>query len=523
MATRAIKPKRDDTMLAGFQSMPERAPSVMRDDQPTVTRILAMFGLLLFVIGVLAYLAPVFKFNYLVNVTWGGFFLSMGLGVLLFHAFAEKDVQYRRTYASFGLTLILIAVALWLLPFISMALPIISFGRALEGYFLSLGVPGLLIGLLLFAGILRNETDRFWRTFLLRIIGVVGILLIGFGMIGGQVSETYLLREAILEMILGLLYVGVRIGFEDNEDVSFWASLTLGLAGLATFALALLRSFAAPDEFLVPSGFTLMGFGLLYFFISLGSVSDWPFVVLVRRELASFFYSPIGYLVLFGLMAVAGFNFATFVNFYLLRDRGPLFEPIVNLYIWGMITVIAQMFVVPILTMRLLSEEQRSGTLEVLLTAPVNETTVVLSKFFGALIFYLLTWLPAWIFLVALRVVGGEPFDYRPVLTFNLALLATGSGFLAMGLFCSCLSRNQIIAAVLAFGGMVMHLGFYFGKYFVGQESPWFNVFMYISYLDLWEKTLEGHLAPRFLVFHVSATVFFLFLTVKVLEARKWK
>src|SRR5688572_29478387 len=116
MATRAIKPKRDDTMLTGWQSMPERAPSVMREDRPTVTRFLAMIGLLLSAIGGLALIAPG-RFSYLVNPTWGGFCLSMGLALLLFHAFSDKDAQFRRTYGSLALTLALVSVALRFLPF----------------------------------------------------------------------------------------------------------------------------------------------------------------------------------------------------------------------------------------------------------------------------------------------------------------------------------------------------------------------------------------------------------------------
>ena len=80
------------------------------------------------------------------------------------------------------------------------------------------------------------------------------------------------------------------------------------------------------------------------------------------------------------------------------------------------------MFFVPALTMRLLSEEKRSGTLEVLMTAPVNEISVVLGKFFAAWIFYMLLWLPVWLFLISLRYFGGEEFDYRPVLSFTVAM-----------------------------------------------------------------------------------------------------
>jgi ABC-type Na+ efflux pump permease subunit len=174
--------------------------------------------------------------------------------------------------------------------------------------------------------------------------------------------------------------------------------------------------------------------------------------------------------------------------------------------------------------MRLLSEEQRVGTLEVLLTAPVNEWTVVLSKFFAALIFYLLAWLPWGVFLVALRVFSGEAFDYRPLLSFAITFTCTGAGFVAAGLFCSSMTRNQIIAAVFTFVIMLAHTGTHLIRYFarIPETSGWMEVLTYVSYLDLWLLSLQGLMAPRFLVFHLSLAVFFLFLSVKVLEARKW-
>ena len=261
--------------------------------------------------------------------------------------------------------------------------------------------------------------------------------------------------------------------------------------------------------------------GLVYFIVCLGVVSDWPLIVMTRRELSAFFYSPIAYPVLLGLTIIAWIKFFLFV-FRIDPGRGPMFEPIVPYYIVNLIPVFAHMFVVPILTMRLLSEEQRSGTLEVLLTAPVNEVSVVLSKFFAAVVFYLLTWLPLVLFLVSLCVGGGQEFDYRPVLSFAMAVMATGAGFIAMGLFCSCVTRNQIIAAVLCFAGMMAHLAIYLIRGAV--EIPALQDFFdYISFIDLWLSSLDGMVSPRFLLFHCSLAVFFLFLTVKVLEARKWK
>jgi ABC-2 type transport system permease protein len=93
-----------------------------------------------------------------------------------------------------------------------------------------------------------------------------------------------------------------------------------------------------------------------------------------------------------------------------------------------------------------------------------------------------------------------------------------------MGLFLSSLTRNQIVAAVLTFVGMMLHLGMYLAPFYMRlpQGSTGREVFNYVSFLDLWMAALQGMLAPRYLLFHVSATVMFLFATAKVLEARKW-
>ncbi len=173
--------------------------------------------------------------------------------------------------------------------------------------------------------------------------------------------------------------------------------------------------------------------------------------------------------------------------------------------------------------MRLLSEEKRTGTLEVLLTAPVSETTTVISKFLAALIFFMVIWIPWGLFLVALRVEGAQPFDYRPLISFFIALLFSGAGFLSMGLFFSSLTRNQIASAVLTLMGMLILIGVYFALIRVPQSSPWFSILQYTSFIDLWINSLKGKLAARALLFHLSFAIFWLFLAVKVLESRKWK
>ena len=526
MATRAIKPKREDTILTGWQSMPETAPSVMRADQPTVARILAMAGVMLTAVGLLAVLAPAMEWKYLVGPGWGAFFLSIGLVAIIYHAFADKDLQFRRMYTATGLLLMGVGVLLRLMPL----------GGSVGGLFVPYGIYALTLALLLLLAVLRNEDHGHLRTGLLRLVGVGGSIMILAGLIVGQVSAEFLAVEGILLLILGVLYAGAFIGMQGvGSDAGYYAGVALGAAGALTVIITLIRILVpafmgnggVPDTFVVPSGLVLLGSGIAYLAISVAICSDWPLVVLFRRELAAFFYSPMAYLVLLAMMFVAWFNFFLFLD-SILRSRDPragrvVLEPIVATYIVSFIPVVAQLFVVPVLTMRLVSEEKRTGTLEMLLTAPVNESTVLISKFLAAWVFYLLTWLPTWLFLVGLRAFGGDEFDYRPILSFFFALAASGAGFIAMGLFFSSVTRNQIIAAVFTFVGMTLFLVTYFLNNMAALEGTiWGDVFYYGSFVDLWITSLQGVLAPRYLVFHVSVAILFLFLADKVLEARKW-
>jgi ABC-type transport system involved in multi-copper enzyme maturation permease subunit len=264
--------------------------------------------------------------------------------------------------------------------------------------------------------------------------------------------------------------------------------------------------------------------GVLYVGLAIGICSDNRLVVLSRRELAAFFCSPIAYIILFAFAVSAWGYFHFFIqSLQNAQDRRvPLSEPIVSFYILSLVPVFAMMFIVPTLTMRLLSEEKRTGTMEVLLTAPVGEINIVMSKFLAALIFFLIMWVPWGLMLVALRLENNNPLDYRPLLSFFLALLCSGASFLSMGLFFSSLTRSQIVAAILTFVGMVAMLGAYLLSGQLVESSAWRPVLSYVSFVELWATALQGQLAIKDLLFPISATVFWLFLTFKVLEARKW-
>jgi ABC-2 type transport system permease protein len=242
-------------------------------------------------------------------------------------------------------------------------------------------------------------------------------------------------------------------------------------------------------------------------------------VVLTRRELLAYFCSPIAYILIFISALVAWLNYNQFV-YILLRGE---FEPVVmHFYLGTMYGVFMLVFQVPALTMRLVSEEKRTGTYEVLMSAPVSEVPVVVSKLLAALVFYMLIWGVWLVFLLHVRVEAGKPFEYRPLISYYLALAASGAAFLSMGVFFSSLTRNQIVAAAMTFVGMVAWIMLFLIARDLPEGSPRATILNHLSFVQLWIESLQGRLHLRDLLIQVSIAIFWTFLAVKVLEARRW-
>ncbi len=159
-----------------------------------------------------------------------------------------------------------------------------------------------------------------------------------------------------------------------------------------------------------------------------------------------------------------------------------------------------------------------------LLTSPVDESTIVLSKFLAAFVMCMLTWLPMLLLFVGLRINGNAPFDIRPLFSFGIALALTSAAGVSIGVLFSSLTKNQITAGVLTFvfmlGWTMVHILRNDIASLVKEKTAWTDVFQHVSYLDLWSDTLQGKLVPKFLLFPASLTIFSLFLSVKVLESR---
>jgi ABC-2 type transport system permease protein len=513
----------------GWGPAADGAPSVLREDELSWPRTAGLIGGCFVLLGGGVLILRQYGLAQRVNPTVATLGLVAGIAAMLYHAAFDRDIQLRRLYLVFSAVLLGVGAFLCVLITADTGRGPLLFGG---GYvFMALA---LLFGLASH----RNETDPEVRRYTELALAAAGVLLALPGLLGGNVSATVLLPYGTLLALLGAVYLAAFFATRGSaDDSAYRAGWAVGAVGLLVFLVALGRSALPPlfhhfhwtdhppADYLMPQGILLMILGLLYLAVAYTSVAENALVAVTRRELAAFFYSPIAYFVLVGFTLAAAINFASFVNL-LIQVRSPIPEPVVQFYIYSLWPVITVVFAVPALTMRLLSEEQRSGTLEVLLTAPVGETTVVLGKFLAAFIMFLAVWVPFGLFLLALRLGGAAPFDYRPLLAFLLALCVTGAGLVSMGLFFSALTRNQIASGVLTFVGMFALLFAHIAKGQFFRDEPnslWVPVLTHVSYLDDWSTALEGKIEPNLLLFYLSMAALFLFATVKVLESRKWR
>lgn len=243
------------------------------------------------------------------------------------------------------------------------------------------------------------------------------------------------------------------------------------------------------------------------------------FLATFGRELRAYFFSPLAYVVLTFFLLVNGYVFWLIVS-YLNDPRAQAGAPLELFFGQTIFFWLVLLFVTPVLTMRLLSEERRSGTIEMLMTAPVTETQVVLGKYVAALGYYAFLWLPTLVYVWVVAHFGSV--DPGPVLSGYLGVLGIGALFLAVGLFASSLTRNQIVAAMVTFAFLVVLFTFGLLENLVaGDHSR-----TLFGYLNLWQHMDEfskGIVDTRRLVYYLSLTGFFLFLSGRALAAKRWR
>lgn len=249
--------------------------------------------------------------------------------------------------------------------------------------------------------------------------------------------------------------------------------------------------------------------------------------VICQKELRSYFVSPIGYAViaLFALIFGLVFYIAArdFVN-YTFRAQMMGGAPTSNVNeqiirpILGFAGTVS-LFLIPMITMRLFAEEKRNGTIELLLTSPVEDIGIVLGKWLGALLLYLCT-LGMSMLSIALLFLWGKP-DWKPVAVGYLGLILQGACLLALGTFISLLTSNQIVAGGITFFASLM---LYMLSWFTGfEDSRVSKVLNYLSIITHMENFSKGIVDLKDVVFYLSFIFLALFLILRQMEFLRWR
>ena len=246
-------------------------------------------------------------------------------------------------------------------------------------------------------------------------------------------------------------------------------------------------------------------------------------MAIARKELSSYFASPIAYVVIGFFALMFGFFYYSLLLYF---DRQSLQAAgqAVNVNeqflrpVFLNATVIL-LFVLPLVTMRTYSEEKRSGTIELLLTAPLTDLQIILGKFLGAMGLYAAMLAITFVH-VGLLFVFGNP-EWRPVATTYLGLLLMGGCFVSIGLLISSLTKNQIVAGMITFGVFLMLWVINWIASFMGPTTQ--QVLNYLSITDHLDDFTKGIIDTKHLVYYVSFITFGLFLTARSVDTERWR
>jgi ABC-2 type transport system permease protein len=250
-------------------------------------------------------------------------------------------------------------------------------------------------------------------------------------------------------------------------------------------------------------------------------------LVIFKKELKSYFASPIAYLLLAIFAVIFGFFFYSATRIFVLQGmqmqmmgRGMPMD--VNEYVIRPLLSNASvigLFLIPMITMRLYAEEKRSGTIELLMTSPVRDLEIVLGKWLAALVLYL-SILGISGINIAILYTFGHP-DPKPILVGYLGLLLQGGCLLAIGIFISTMTKNQIIAGGATFAVCLMLWVLDWVSAY--DQSAWAKVVSYLSVVTHFEPFSKGVIDSKDVIFYLSMIFFGLFLTTRSVESLRWR
>ncbi len=255
-------------------------------------------------------------------------------------------------------------------------------------------------------------------------------------------------------------------------------------------------------------------------------------LAIFHREIRSYFNSPVAYAILTGFLLIAGYFFYAIISNFIQYTYSAsmqaqyyqMEQPIFNINRMALrpfyfnLTVV-MIFAVPLITMRLYAEEKKTGTIELLLTSPIRSMEIILGKYFAALVLYVTLLLSTGIYYIILFLYGNP--ELLQILTSYLGLILVGSSFIAVGIFISSLTENQMVAGFVT---IITLLLFWVIGWVASFAGPVLGSFLdYISIVNHFDEFAMGVIDFKHIIYYLSFISFFLFLTLMFVESAKWR
>lgn len=233
---------------------------------------------------------------------------------------------------------------------------------------------------------------------------------------------------------------------------------------------------------------------------------------ILQRELYAYFASPIAYVIMGFFLAFSGLLWSGYL--------APTSDANSVMRQWFSVIGFVMIFIGSLLTTRLIAEEQRTGTLELLFTSPVRDWEVVLGKFLASVVLFILLMIITLYYLLAMIILGAR-VDWGPIITGYVGLILLSGVFFAVGLMASAFTQSQAVAAVISI--IVSLVLWIAGPLFVRQseDSWWSNAINFVSLQPHIDSFSKGVLDLRDIVFYLTLIALFLVITAQVLKVRR--
>ncbi|HEY8041270.1 MAG TPA: ABC transporter permease [Polyangiaceae bacterium] len=244
----------------------------------------------------------------------------------------------------------------------------------------------------------------------------------------------------------------------------------------------------------------------------------WP---IYRRELFAFFVTPLAWVLIVVFLVVQGMHFYLLVDHFARQLDAAGDETPLSAFFGNTVLLYLVLFVlVPPMTMRLFAEERRSGTIEMLMTAPVSSAAVVLAKYAAVLTTYVAMWLPTALYLVILGRTG--ELDWRVAASAYLGILLVGAAYLSLGLCASALTRSQFLAMVWTALVLLVLFILGVGEFVTREGTVMHDVCAHVSVWAHMNDFASGIVDSRRLVFYGTLVVLPLFVSTRAVDAWRW-